>query len=109
MLSQLNIALGGVSLPAFLPFHVFSAGLLGSIVVVWSLLRLRTPSLRLGRYDAAARFLFASWMVWGLAQTGAPLLWLLLVPECAWGVAQCWPVKRASCGRSPLPDQLTVA
>lgn len=93
LMSTLNVQLGGPPLPAFAPFHMFIAGLLGSIVAVWSLLRLRAPSLLLGRHDGAARFLFSGWMAWTLAQTGAPLLWLLLVPEFLWGVAQWWPVE----------------
>jgi hypothetical protein len=93
LMSRLNVQLGGTPLPEFAPFHMFIAGLLGSIVVVWSLLRLRAPSLLLGRHDGAARFLFSGWMAWTLAQTGAPLLWLLLVPEFLWGVAQWWRVE----------------
>lgn len=91
-MSQLNVALGGVPLPVFEPFHMFLAGLLGSVVTVWSLLRLRHPDLRLGRYDGAARFLFSAWMAWTLHVTGSPLVGLLLVPELAWGVAQWWKV-----------------
>jgi hypothetical protein len=72
---------------------MFIAGLLGSIVLVWSLLRLRAPSLQLGRYDGTGRFLFAGWMAWALAQTGAPVLWLLLLPEFLWGVGQWWRVE----------------
>jgi len=92
LMSALNVRLGGAPLPAFEAFHMFIGGLLGSIVTVWSLLRLRHPSRRLGLYDGAARFLFSGWMAWTLAATGAPLLWLLLVPEFAWGVAQWWPL-----------------
>jgi len=101
LMSRLNVQLGGAPLPVFEPFHMFIAGLLGSVVTVWSLLRLRHPSRRLGLYDGAARFLFSSWMAWTLAQTGAPLLWLLLVPELAWGVAQWWPLA----GRCSSPGQ----
>ena len=97
LMSDLNVGLGGAALPGFEAFHMFIAGLLGSIVTVWSLLRLRTPGLLLGRFDAAARFLFSAWMAWTLAQTGAPLLWLLLVPEFLWGVAQWWPVQPPQC------------
>ena len=92
LMSSLNMQLGGAPLPVFESFHMFIGGLLGSIVTVWSLLRLRAPSLLLGRHDGAARFLFSGWMAWTLAQTGAPMLWLLLVPEFLWGVAQWWPV-----------------
>ncbi|MDB5936817.1 MAG: hypothetical protein JWQ01_4161 [Massilia sp.] len=87
-LSTLNGQLGGAPLPAFDPFHTLFVCLLGSIVLVWSLLRLRAPSVALGRHDGAARLLFSLWMVWALNATGAPLLWLFVVPECAWGVAQ---------------------
>jgi hypothetical protein len=70
------------------------ACLMGSVVLVWSVLRLRMRDARLGRYDGAARFLFALWMGWTLSATGAPLLWLFVVPEFAWGVAQWLPVAR---------------
>lgn len=96
LISTLNVGLGGVPLPAFGPFHMFVGGLLGSVVLVWSLLRLRHPDRRLGLYDGAARFLFSGWMAWTLAQTGAPVLWLLLVPEFAWGVVQWWPAGQAA-------------
>ena len=94
LVSSLNVRLGGAPLPAFAAFHMFIGGLLGSIVVVWSLLRLRHPGRRLGLYDGAGRFLFSGWMAWTLAVTGAPVLWLLLVPEFAWGVVQWWPVRK---------------
>jgi len=97
-LSTTNQLLGGAALPAFLPFHVLFACLLGSVVLVWSVLRLRDPQQRFGRYDGAARMLFSSWMLWALQATGAPLLWLFVVPEFAWGVAQWLPV-RAGAGK----------
>ena len=103
LMSDLNLRLGGAPLPDCAPFHMFIAGLLGSIVVVWSLLRIREPSLSLGRYDGTARFLFSSWMMWTLAHADAPVLWLLLVPEFTWGVAQWWWVgqqKSAHCEQS---------
>jgi hypothetical protein len=91
-LSALNRWLGGTALPAFGPFHILFACLMGSVVLVWSVLRLRSASVRLGRFDGVTRFLFALWMGWALAATGAPLLWLLVVPEFTWGVAQWLPV-----------------
>lgn len=92
-LSALNLALGGQALPAFTAFHSLIAHLLGSIVIVWSLLRLRSPEPRFGRYDAAARALFTLWMVHALLLTGAPLLWLFIVPEALWALLQAAPVK----------------
>jgi len=98
-LSALNQALGGAALPVFDPFHVLFACLMGSVVLVWSLLRLRRPTPTLGRHDALARLLFALWMAWALAASGAPLLWLFLLPECAWGLAQWLPLAGAAAQR----------
>jgi hypothetical protein len=93
-LSAMNQRLGGAALPEFGPFHVLFACLMGSIVLVWTVLRLRAPSVALGRYDGVGRFLFSAWMAWALAASGAPLLWLFLVPEFCWGVAQWLPVAQ---------------
>lgn len=93
-LSTLNQALGGAALPAFSALHILFACLLGSVVLVWSVLRIRDPQPRFGRYDAVARLLFALWMLWAWQQTGAPLLWLFLLPEAAWGVVQALPLRR---------------
>ena len=104
-LSAVNRSLGGGALPEFGPFHVLFACLMGSIVLVWSVLRLRAPSVLLGRCDGVGRFLFSTWMAWALAATGAPLLWLFLVPEFCWGVAQWLPVAQGggnSTERAPL-------
>jgi hypothetical protein len=93
-LSVINQALGGTALPLFAPFHVFFACLLGSVVLVWSLLRIADPQQRFGRYDGAARMMFATWMTWALITTGEPLFWIFILPELAWGVAQWWPVRK---------------
>ncbi|GJI94808.1 hypothetical protein RugamoR57_15260 [Duganella caerulea] len=93
-LDGINQHLGGAALPAFEPFHILFACLLGSVVLVWSLLRISDPQQRFGRFDGAARLLFSTWMIWTLAATGAPLLWLFIVPELAFGVAQWLPVRR---------------
>ena len=42
--STLNGQLGGAALPPFDPFHILFVCLMGSIVLVWSLLRLRAPA-----------------------------------------------------------------
>lgn len=94
-LSDLNIALGGAPLPLFAPFHLLIGSLLGSVVLVWSALRIADPQPRFGRYDAVARYLFSLWMLWALAVTGQPVLWLFVVPELAWGVVQSLPLARA--------------
>ena len=92
-LDGINRQLGGAALPAFTPFHVLFACLLGSVVLVWALLRISDPQQRFGRFDGVARLLFSTWMIWTLTATGAPLLWLFIVPEMAFCVAQWLPVR----------------
>ena len=92
-LSTVNVRLGGAPLPVFEPFHLLIGCLLGSVVLVWSVLRIVDPQPRFGRYDAAARYLFSLWMGWALLVTGEPVLWLFIVPELAWGLAQSLPLR----------------
>lgn len=92
-LSRINIGLGGSALPDFGPFHVMIACLMGSLVLVWSALRILRTEAILGRYDGIARFLFSVWMAWALLITGTPLLWLFVIPEFCWGVVQWWPIN----------------
>jgi hypothetical protein len=92
-LDRLNQSLGGDALPAFAPFHVLFACLLGSVVLVWAALRISDPQIRYGRFDGFARLLFTVWMIWAQQATGAPLLWLFILPELAWGLAQWLPVR----------------
>jgi hypothetical protein len=78
-------------MPAFEPMHVLFANLLGSIVVVWSVLRVRNPDPVYGLYDTAARALFFTWQLYYLlAMNGTPLVWLFVGPEFAFGLAQGW-------------------
>lgn len=102
LLSSANIALGGTALPAFEPFHILMVCLMGSVVMVWSVLRIRDPQPLYGRYDAVARLLFATWMGWTLPQTGTPLLWLFIVPEFTWFVVQSLPVRAAGAVRGKM-------
>ncbi|WP_426070530.1 hypothetical protein [Janthinobacterium sp. DSP2-3-3] len=102
-LSTLNVRLGGVPLPLFVPFHLLISSLLGSVVMVWSVLRIIDPQPRFGRYDAAARYLFSTWMAWALLVTGQPVLWLFIVPELAWGLVQSLPLRRGVGARGGAP------
>lgn len=83
-------------LPAFEPVHMLMANLLGSVVCVWAVLRIRDPQPVYGRYDAVARFLFAAWQAYALAHGASSLLVGFLVFELAWGIAQVLPVRPLS-------------
>ncbi|MCO5081377.1 MAG: hypothetical protein M9955_06925 [Rhizobiaceae bacterium] len=85
-------------LPAFESTHLLFGGLMGSVVVVWSLVRLHLGLPVLGRYDAVARMLFALWQIYVVANGGTPIILIFTVFEVAFGILQAMPIKRE---RSP--------
>ena len=80
------------SFPRFEPTHMLMANLLGSIVTVWAVLRLCATQAVFGRYDAAGRFLFATWQLYALAHNAHPIIWGFFAIEVALGIAQILPV-----------------
>ncbi|NVZ22434.1 hypothetical protein [Pseudomonas costantinii] len=93
----LHSLLQGLNLPGefppFAPAHVLMANLLGSIVCVWAVLRIRDPQRKFGLYDAAGRVLFATWQLYALMHGATSVLWGILLFEVLWGIAQLWPVR----------------
>ncbi|MDO6426978.1 hypothetical protein Q4489_08150 [Thalassotalea sp. 1_MG-2023] len=76
-------------MPEFLPLHLFFVNLMGSLVLVWSVLRITRPKPIFGLYDSFARFLFSfNMLFYLLAYDVTGVLWLFFVPELAWGVVQ---------------------
>ena len=97
----LHRTLGLISpLPAFEPTHVFFVNLLGSLVLVWSALRLWHPLPIYGAFDAAARGLFFFWQVYYLLVFGiSPIVWVFAFFEFGFGAAQAygyWLLNRRS-------------
>jgi hypothetical protein len=86
--------------PAFEPAQMLMANLLGSIVTVWAILRLRDARVQYGRYDAAGRFLFATWQLYALAHGAHPIIWGFFVIEVAFGIAQALPINDVSYGNN---------
>lgn len=96
-------------LPAFAPLHMLMANLLGSIVCLWAVLRIRDPQVVFGRYDAVGRFLFSAWQIYALMHGASSLLVAFVLFELLWGVAQALPVRAASDQKTtnlnqPMPD-----
>ncbi|MEO6014638.1 MAG: hypothetical protein ABIQ30_13760 [Devosia sp.] len=95
--AAVGLADTGLGLPGIVPLPdvltVLLANLLGSVVVVWSIVRLRLVLLVLGRYDAVARGLFAIWQVNALAHGMSWAIVPLLMFEIGFGVLQALPVK----------------
>lgn len=81
-------------LPPFDAAHVLMANLLGSVVVVWSLLRLRATLVVHGRYDALARLLFAAWQLVAVAHGATWLILGFTLFELAFGIAQLLPIAQ---------------
>ncbi|GEM_PF-2106738 len=76
-------------LPPFVPLHVLFANLLGSIVVVWSALRVWNPQPIFGLFDSIARGLFFIWQLYYLVvMGGSPIVWFFAIPELLFGLAQ---------------------
>lgn len=73
------------------PATMLFANLLGSVVCVWSLARLLAPSLLMGRLDALARLLFASWQLWAWKQGVSDLILWFTAVEIGFGIAQMLP------------------
>ncbi|MEU6366632.1 hypothetical protein ABZ876_13070 [Streptomyces sp. NPDC046931] len=94
-LSSLGGALGLGVLPALDPMQTLYANLMGSVVVVWALLRIVEPLPVHGLLDGVARTLFAMWQSYALAHGVTRLLWLFFVVEVAFGVVQLLPWWRA--------------
>ncbi|SEI24984.1 hypothetical protein [Pseudomonas asplenii] len=81
------------TLPSFAPLHVLMANLMGSIVCVWAVLRIRDPQPVFGRYDAVGRMLFATWQAYALSQGASAFIAVILFFEIAWAIAQSLPIK----------------
>jgi hypothetical protein len=78
--------------PHFEPSHVLMANLLGSIVTIWAVLRIRDPQLQFGRYDAIGRFLFAVWQIYAVIHGASVLILGFTLFEILFGVIQSLPV-----------------
>jgi hypothetical protein len=91
---MLMIAAQGLpgAFPHFEPSHVLMENLLGSIVTIWAVLRIRDPQLQFGRYDAIGRFLFAVWQIYAVIHGASVLILGFTLFEILFGVIQSLPV-----------------
>lgn len=91
------------TIPPFEPAHMLMANLLGSIVIVWAVLRIRDPQMQFGRYDAVARFLFAAWQVYAVAHGASVLILGFTVFEVVFGVIQSLPIAGSRSWQGAAP------
>lgn len=90
-LNALSGALGVAGFPELDPMQILYANLMGSVVLIWSLLRVIGPLRIHGLFDGFARILFSTWMAYALMHGGPDVLWLFLFVEIVWGVVQLAP------------------
>ena len=94
----LDAAQGGLGLaplPALGVYMVLFANFFGTVVIFWSLARLRLDDPLLGRFDAVGRFVFSAWMIWALVHGASPLIAIFLAVEIAFGLVQALPVRQS--------------
>jgi hypothetical protein len=80
-----------LALPAGDATTVMYANLMGSLVIVWAMLRLIDPRPVLGLYDGVARILFATWEAYGATHGATGLLWGFFAVELVFGILQLAP------------------
>ncbi|RKH40555.1 hypothetical protein D7X55_34405 [Corallococcus sp. AB049A] len=97
------LGLGGEALPAFTSTHLFFVALFGTIVTLWSVVRLVHPTAFNGAIDTVGRALFSTWMAWSLAQGATRVLVVFLVLELAWMFAQGGVILGARRWRGGIP------
>ncbi len=88
------IAVGTAPLPGFDPVHMLFANLLGSVVLVWSAVRLWRTQAAYGFFDGIARLLFSLWQAVALYHGASALIWPFLIIELTFGAMQLLPAIR---------------
>ncbi|MFI6763962.1 hypothetical protein [Streptomyces sp. NPDC050355] len=71
------------------------ANLMGSVVLIWSVLRVVRTLPVYGLFDGVGRILFSAWMAYALAHGASRIVWLFLGVELAFGVVQLVPWWRS--------------
>ena len=79
--------------------HIMFANLMGSVVIVWSVIRLKVNTVIMGRGDMAARFLFASWQIYAVASGASWLILGFTAIEIVFGILQALPVSEQNANR----------
>jgi hypothetical protein len=92
--AQAALGLSG-EVPAYSTGVALFANLMGSLVLVWSSIRILWPEPWLGRADALARGLFSLWMIYALVRGATPVIGSFLAFELIWMTAQFLPYRRA--------------
>lgn len=97
LFAQLTSIASVLGLPGAVPpldaTHILFANLLGSVVMVWSLARLLSPTVLLGRLDAIARVLFATWQIHAVFSGANAVILFFTAFELLFGILQMLPLE----------------
>lgn len=95
VLGSVDAALGiPGEVPLMSPTLVLLGNLMGSVVIVWSVLRLHLGLAVFGRYDAVARVLFAAWQINAVLNGASWLVLVFVVAEVVFGILQALPYAK---------------
>ncbi len=94
MMGGLHDTMGLAPLPGLSVYAVLFANFFGSVVLIWSVVRLRLNDVRLARYDAVGRWAFSAWQLYALSMGASPILWGFVIAEITWAILQSLPVKQ---------------
>lgn len=83
-------------LPELTTYSVLFANMAGTVVLIWSVLRITWNDIRLARYDAVGRFAFSTWMIVALSNGASPILFGFLFFEVIFGVLQALPIRKSA-------------
>lgn len=87
-------ALGMPPLPALDAHAVLFANFFGTVVLIWSVVRLQLNDPALALYDGIGRAAFSFWMINALMHGATPLIWAFVVPEIIFAILQLVPPRR---------------
>jgi len=79
------------SISTFDPIHLLFVNLMGSLILVWSALRLYKSDVIHGLFDSYIRISFSLLMVFYILNNDVTgVLWLFLLPDMLWGIIQLY-------------------
>ena len=88
-----NDSLGFAPIPDLTSAGIMFGNFFGTVVLVWSVVRLQWNDPVLARYDAFARWMFSLAMIIALTNGASPILLGVLIPELTFAVLQSLPVR----------------
>ncbi|NUO56534.1 MAG: hypothetical protein HOV71_19715 [Hamadaea sp.] len=93
-LSDVGTAVGLGGFPPLDPLQSLYATLMGSVVLIWALLRITRTQPIHGLLDGIARMLFSTWFAYALGHGVSGILWGFLAVEVTFGLLQLVPWAR---------------